>query len=101
MPNNKTSRRSLLQSGMLFGAASLVSERTARAEPTARVDPLLITNIETFALRHKLPKPIGVSIALSDIRQALLVKITAEGGLVGWGETLDVGGVRATIENKL
>jgi D-galactarolactone cycloisomerase len=86
---------------MLLGAASLMSDRADGAQPPTRIDSLPITKIETFALRHKLPKPIGVSIALSDIRQALLVKITAEGGLVGWGETLDVGGTRATIEGKL
>ena len=42
----------------------------------------------------------GVSTALSDIRTCLLVKITTDSGLVGWGETIDVGGTRAVIETK-
>jgi D-galactarolactone cycloisomerase len=42
----------------------------------------------------------GVSTALSDIRTCLLIKISTDSGLVGWGETIDVGGTRAVIETK-
>ncbi|HEY2416079.1 MAG TPA: mandelate racemase/muconate lactonizing enzyme family protein [Pirellulaceae bacterium] len=42
----------------------------------------------------------GVSTALSDVRTCLLVKISTDSGLVGWGETIDVGGTRAVIDTK-
>jgi D-galactarolactone cycloisomerase len=102
MPNNKTSRRTLLQAGMSVGVSSLIAEAAEGAQPRSIPGSLTITNIETFALKHNLSRAFGVSISvpLSDVRQTLLVKITAEGGLVGWGETHDVGGTRATIENK-
>ena len=62
---------------------------------------LKITKVETFAVEHKLPRAVGVSTALSGIRKALLVKITTDSGLVGWGETAEVGGTRGTIEDHL
>lgn len=66
-----------------------------------RRDFLPIVAVEVFSLLHRLPKAIGPSTALSPFRDALLVKITAEGGLVGWGETSDVGGTRGIIERHL
>jgi D-galactarolactone cycloisomerase len=62
---------------------------------------LTITKVETFAVEHKIAKAIGPSVALSDLRQALLVKISTDSGLVGWGETADVGGTHGIIEEHL
>jgi D-galactarolactone cycloisomerase len=61
---------------------------------------LTITKVETFPLRHRMRRAMGVSTALSDVRPCLLVKISTDSGLVGWGETIDVGGTRAVIETK-
>ncbi len=57
--------------------------------------------METFALQHKLPRAIGPSTILYGFRDALLVKLSTDSGLVGWGETADVGGTRGIIENHL
>lgn len=62
---------------------------------------LKITNVETFALQHKLPRAIGPSTLLYGFRDALLIKITTDSGIVGWGETADVGGTRGIIEDHL
>jgi D-galactarolactone cycloisomerase len=56
-----------------------------------------ITQVETFLLRHDLPRPIGPTIELYTAREALIVKISTDEGLVGWGETSDIGGARALI----
>jgi D-galactarolactone cycloisomerase len=69
----------------------------ARGKPSS----LTITKVETFALEHRLPKAIGPSVAESNIRDALLVKISTDSGLVGWGETADVGGTHGIIEEHL
>jgi D-galactarolactone cycloisomerase len=69
----------------------------ARGKPGS----LTITKVETFALQHKLPRAIGPSVALSNVREALLVKISTDSGLVGWGETADVGGTHGIIEEHL
>ena len=87
--------------GLSAGLAHQPSAEVAAAETSARTTDLKITNVETIVLKHKLPKAIGVSIALSDLRQSLLVKISTDAGLVGWGETADVGGARGAIESKL
>ena len=72
----------------------------ALAQTTLKPSSLTITNVETFPLRHKMRRAMGVSTALSDVRTCLLVKISTDSGLVGWGETIDVGGTRAVIETK-
>lgn len=103
MPHD-VSRRSLLSStlvgmgGALAGSAWLAADDARAAE---KPSSLTITNVETFRLRHKLPRAIGVSIALSEYRTALLVKISTDSGLVGWGEAADIAGARATIEERL
>lgn len=92
----------LTRRSLLGGAAlALAAPSLSLAEPAGKPSSLTITKVETFPLRHKMQKAQGVSIALSDVRQALVVKITADSGLVGWGETADVGGTRAVIESKL
>lgn len=101
MPKQKISRRAALKSGLFAGLMGFSTPSIAAAQIAPTRGELEITNVETFALRHKLSRAFGVSIALSDVRQAVLVKITAEGGLIGWGETADIGGARAIIENKM
>ncbi|HLJ12275.1 MAG TPA: mandelate racemase/muconate lactonizing enzyme family protein [Planctomycetaceae bacterium] len=101
------SRRTWLQSGVagsygvLAGIGAVASAESFAAAPATKPSALTITNVETFSLAHKLPKAIGVSTALSNVRDALLVKITTDSGLVGWGETSDVGGTRGIIEDHL
>ena len=63
---------------------------------------LKISKVETFALSYKLEKAIGVSVGqLGPTRNVLLVKISTDSGLVGWGETAEVGGTQGTIEDHL
>src|SRR4029450_11788818 len=85
MPMSALTRRDWLRSGMAASGSALAAAaalpRAALAAPQADAKPssLTITKVETFALEHKLPKAIGVSILdLSAIRDALLVKITTD-----------------------
>ncbi len=57
-----------------------------------------ITRVETFFLQHKLPEAIGPSTILYPFRETLLVKISSDEGLVGWGETAPIGATQALIE---
>jgi D-galactarolactone cycloisomerase len=104
--HNKLTRRRWLQSTMLPTGTALVGlalphfSAPAMAQTTAKPTSLTITNIETFPLRYRMRRAMGVSTALSDVRTCLLVKISTDSGLVGWGETIDVGGTRAVIETK-
>jgi len=89
--------------GSCGAAAGIMAPRIdagALAQPPAKPSSLTITNVETFPLRHRMKRAMGVSTALSDVRPCLLVKISTDSGLVGWGETIDVGGTRAVIETK-
>jgi D-galactarolactone cycloisomerase len=99
------SRRAWLQCGLAGAAAWSVESplsRLARAEEVrGRPSALTITQVETLPLRHPLPRPIGPSVAYTPFRDTLLVKITTDSGLVGWGETADVGGTRGIIEDHL
>jgi len=101
---SKLSRRSWLQSGVAgsCGAfAALTAMENASAEQGRKPSSITITKVETFPLRHKLPRAIGVSTDLSPFRESLLVKISTDSGLVGWGETADVGGTHGIIEEHL
>ncbi len=60
-----------------------------------------ITTVETYHVRHKLPRRIGPSTFYYGERDSLLVKIGTDEGLVGWGETAPMAGTRATIEGAL
>lgn len=84
-------------SGLLLGASPADAAGEAESKPSS----LKITKVETFALQHKLPRAIGPSTALYGFRDSLLVKITTDSGIVGWGETADVGGTRGIIEDHL
>ena len=110
MQTDGISRRDWLNSGVAaaagFGLAGNfgLAAGTARAQPTApaaKPSSLTITKVETFPLQFKLPRAMGVSTALSDTKTSLLVKISTDSGLVGWGETVDVGGTRGIIEDHL
>jgi len=104
--HSKLTRRRWLQSTILPTGTALAGltlpHCCARAlgQTAAKPSSLTITNVETFPLRHQMRRAMGVSTALSDVRTCLLVKISTDSGLVGWGETIDVGGTRAVIETK-
>jgi D-galactarolactone cycloisomerase len=111
MQTNVT-RRNLLRTGLAGSCGALAAtstliqtadSRVALAQPDARgkLPPLKITKVETFAVKHKLPRAIGPSTILYGFREALLVKLSTDSGLVGWGETADVGGTRGIIEDHL
>jgi D-galactarolactone cycloisomerase len=60
-----------------------------------------ITTVTTHLLRHRLPRAIGPSTFMYKVRESLLVKIATDEGLVGWGETAALGGVRELIDEQL
>jgi len=107
MNHSELTRRNWLKSGVIGSCSALASlpafaaDGPAATKPAGKPGSLTITKVETFSLEHKLPKAFGVSTALSPTRDALLVKISTDSGLVGWGETADVGGTRGIIEDHL
>ena len=62
-----------------------------------------IKSVETFVLQHQLKKPFGVSVSvpLGTTRDSLIVKITTDSGIVGWGETAVITGARGTLVDAL
>ena len=54
-----------------------------------------ISVVETYLLRQKLPRAIGPSTMLYPYRETVLIKISADEELVGWGETAPIGAVQA------
>jgi D-galactarolactone cycloisomerase len=60
-----------------------------------------ITSVTTHLLQHQLPRAIGPSTAMYSLRESLLVKIGTNEGLVGWGETASLGGVREVIDQQM
>ncbi len=103
---NDRSRRHWLQYNLAGACAGLAGSLAARQSPVwaqeeSKPSSLTITKVETFALKHKLPKAIGPATVLYGFRDALLIKISTDSGLVGWGETADVGGTRGIIEKGL
>jgi D-galactarolactone cycloisomerase len=106
MPQNGLSRRDWLRNGAVgaVGAATAWSAHQKAAEADeARGKPssLTITKVETFPLEMKMKYAIGPSVSQSNVRASLLVKISTDSGLVGWGETADVGGTHGVIEEHL
>lgn len=62
----------------------------------------LISSVDTFALEAPLDEPFGYAQAWVDTRSALLVRVTADDGTVGWGECWGpIAGTRETIEGFL
>jgi len=106
MPQTEFSRRDWLRTGLAgtcgtVAAWSPLQNRATADEARGKPSSLTITKVESFALEHKLAKGIGPSVALSNMRNALLVKISTDSGLVGWGETADTGGTQGVIEEHL
>ena len=60
-----------------------------------------ISKVETFHVRAPLAKASGNATMYHRQREALLVKLTTDQGLVGWGETLPLPGVQGLIEEGL
>src|SRR5262245_48575284 len=60
-----------------------------------------ITSVTTHVLRYPLDRTLGGSHYDYRDRDFLLVKIVTDNGLVGWGETALLGGVRGLIEGDL
>jgi D-galactarolactone cycloisomerase len=60
-----------------------------------------ITTVQTHHLKYRMPRPVGCSTLLYAEREVLLVKIGTDEGLVGWGETCPMAGVRAHIAERL
>jgi D-galactarolactone cycloisomerase len=60
-----------------------------------------ITAVDTYYVRHELPRRIGPSTFYYGYRDSLIVKLSTDEGLVGWGETAPMAGTRATIEGQL
>ena len=57
-----------------------------------------IASVDTLLLQHKLSRPTGPASVLNEWRRNLLVKITTDTGLVGWGDTAPLAGVRDSID---
>ena len=60
-----------------------------------------IASLELFAVRAAMTRPRGPSILTYRERTSLFIKLTADDGLVGWGETYRMGGVEAAIRDVL
>jgi D-galactarolactone cycloisomerase len=106
MLQSRLSRREILQTslagiGGVLATWSPLQRQVKADEARGKPGSLTITKVETFALEHRLPKAIGPSVAQSKVRDALLVKISTDSGLSGWGETSDVGGTHGIIEEHL
>ena len=100
--NRTVTRRSFLSHGAWGAAlASAIGTTGHWVAAEERPSKLTITGVETFALKHRLKKAIGPSTTLYPFRDALLIKITTDSGIVGWGEAADVGGTRGIIEQNL
>ena len=102
-----SNRRHLLRSAMMLTgtglSARLVGAAEAETVPRAEISDLKITSVRTFHLRHRLQRAFGVSVSmpLDSTREALLVRIETNTGLVGWGETAPIHGTRAAIDESL
>lgn len=107
MKLGRSNRRTWLRTGALLGTSGMLSSsRSTHADDAAtpgNAPNLKITRVETFLLRHKLKRPFGVSVSvpLDTTREALLVRIETDAGLVGWGESSPINGTRGTIVDAL
>src|SRR5437762_1879926 len=71
--------------------------RQLRGTPRRRSMPMKITSVETIELSHRLNRPTGPASVLNETRSTLIVRIATDEGLIGWGETSPLDGVRETI----
>ncbi|MFN7934607.1 MAG: mandelate racemase/muconate lactonizing enzyme family protein [Bryobacteraceae bacterium] len=103
MPVLKSNRRDFLHTGGIATASLSVPALAAQTAQRGGMPKLKITAVKAYLLRHKLSRPMGVSVSvpLDKVRQALVVKIETDAGLSGWGETAPIAGVKATVEGHL
>lgn len=105
-------RRQLFQNAALVAAGGMAAAGLSAGSRQAAADENVlaagrpgpkIKAVTTFLLQHTLERPFGVSVSvpLDRTRQTLLVRIETDSGLVGWGETAPIGGVRAAIDERL
>src|SRR6266566_2278732 len=81
-----------------FGRVILATwSRQLRGTPRRRSMPMKITSVETIELSHRLNRPTGPASVLNETRSTLIVRIATDEGLIGWGETSPLDGVRETI----
>ena len=60
-----------------------------------------IAAIELFPVRAELSTPRGPSVFTYNQRETLLIKLTTDTGLIGWGETYRMGGVESALRDVL
>lgn len=106
MADSRIDRRRLFQAtAMMAGSAVAGHSASAFSQEGARpgAPKLKITSVKTFLLRHQLERPFGVSVSvpLDKTREALLVRLETDAGLIGWGETSPINGTRAAIDEQL
>ncbi|WP_373651690.1 mandelate racemase/muconate lactonizing enzyme family protein [Schlesneria sp. DSM 10557] len=108
----RTNRRNFLVYGAMASGAFLAAWgrgrfpeplRAAEEAAPSGAPKLKIASVKTYLLRTTLKRPFGVSVSLplDSTREVLLVKIESDSGLVGWGETIPIGGIRAAIDEVL
>jgi D-galactarolactone cycloisomerase len=102
----RNSRRDLLRIGagaIAGGLTGFLGSIAAADDAPAGNPKLKITSVKSYLLRAKLKQPFGasVSVPLDKYREALLVKIETDEGLVGWGETSPISGAQGTIDDHL
>ena len=104
-----TNRRDLLKLGAgtvtASWAAAAGTSRAAQGADDGAVNwpKIKITKVTTYLLECELERAFGasVSVPLDKKRDALLVKLETDSGLVGWGETSPINGARGTIDKFL
>ena len=47
-----------------------------------------VTSIECFLLAYTLPEPMANSIVVFRRREAMLVRLQTDAGIIGWGESV-------------
>jgi D-galactarolactone cycloisomerase len=60
-----------------------------------------IVAVQTYLLEYAVARAFGPSTMLYPKRTTLLVKLTTDEGLVGWGETAPIGAVQSMIDRHL
>lgn len=81
--------------GALRNVACGFSPAAEMSEPFMK-----IIAVDTFHVQCRLQQKAGGSGYMDDTRNAVLIKLTAEDGLIGWGETVALCGVRRLIEEQ-
>lgn len=56
-----------------------------------------ISQAEVIHVRHRMQVPTGPAGVFSELREALLLKLTADDGTVGWGETYTLPGNKSAL----